>query len=266
MNRPRKHFGQHFLHDQNIMEKIIGAIAPEPTDCFVEIGPGRGALTRPLLERVAKLDVIEIDHDLATVLADDITNPRLRVHQADALKFDFRKIGASPGGLRLAGNLPYNISSPLLFHILTYGQLFRDIHVMLQKEVVARMTAAPGNKTYGRLTVALAARCQVEALFDIRPGSFRPAPRVNSSFVRLSPDAQQRARIDNEELFDQLLRQAFNMRRKRLANALKGLISETDIKSLGIDPGLRAEQLTVDSFIQLGNFFATKVADETGNR
>jgi len=266
MNRPRKHFGQHFLHDQNIIQKIIGAIAPQPTDCFVEIGPGQGALTRPLLERVAKLDVIEIDHDLARVLADEFTNPRLTVHRADALKFDFRQIGASPGSLRLAGNLPYNISSPLLFHILTYGQLFRDVHVMLQKEVVARMTATPGNKIYGRLTVALAARCQVESLFDIKPGSFRPAPRVNSSFVRLSPDAQQWARIDDETAFDQVLRQAFNMRRKRLANALKGLISEPEIESLGIDPNLRAEQLTVDSFIELGNYFASTVADKSGDR
>ena len=266
MNRPRKHFGQHFLHDQNIIQKIIAAIAPQPTDCFVEIGPGQGALTRPLLERVAKLDVIEIDHDLARVLADEFTNPRLTVHRADALKFDFRQIGASTGSLRLAGNLPYNISSPLLFHILTYGQLFRDVHVMLQKEVVARMTATPGNKIYGRLTVALAARCQVESLFDIKPGSFRPVPRVNSSFVRLSPDVQQWARIDDETAFDQVLRQAFNMRRKRLANALKGLISEPEIESLGIDPNLRAEQLTVDSFIELGNYFASTVADESGDR
>jgi len=219
MNRPRKHFGQHFLHDQNIIRKIISSIAPDPTDCFVEIGPGQGALTRPLLDRVAKLDAIEIDQNLARELADDVINPRLTVHQADALKFDFRQLGAPPGGLRLAGNLPYNISSPLLFHILTYGRLFRDVHVMLQKEVVARMTATPGNKIYGRLTVALAARCQVKSLFDIKPGSFRPPPRVNSSFVRLVPDSQQWARIDNEMLFDQLLRQAFNMRRKRLANA-----------------------------------------------
>jgi 16S rRNA (adenine1518-N6/adenine1519-N6)-dimethyltransferase len=266
MNRPRKYFGQHFLHDQNIIQKIISAIEPEPTDCFVEIGPGQGALTRPLLQRVAKLDVIEIDRDLARVLTDELANPRLTVHQADALKFDFRQIGAPPGGLRLAGNLPYNISSPLLFHILTYGQLFRDVHVMLQKEVVARMTAPHGNKTYGRLTVALAARCQVKSLFDIKPGSFRPAPRVNSSFVRLRPDVEQWARINDETAFDELLRQAFNMRRKRLANALKGMVSATEIESLGIDPGLRAEQISVDSFIQLGNYFASTVADEFRGR
>ena len=266
MNRPRKYFGQHFLHDQNIIQKILGAIAPEAADCFVEIGPGQGALTRPLLERVAKLDIIEIDYELARVLTDELANQRLTVHQADALKFDFRQIGVPTGGLRLAGNLPYNISSPLLFHILTYGQMFRDVHVMLQKEVVARMTAAPGNKTYGRLSVALAARCQVESLFDIKPGSFRPAPRVNSSFVRLRPDAQQWARIDNGMVFDQLLRQAFSMRRKRLANALKRMISEKEIESLGIDPDLRAEQITVNSFIQLSNYIASTVADNSANR
>ncbi|MDH3509235.1 MAG: 16S rRNA (adenine(1518)-N(6)/adenine(1519)-N(6))-dimethyltransferase RsmA [Gammaproteobacteria bacterium] len=261
MNRPRKYFGQHFLHDQNVIRKLISAIAPEPDDHFVEIGPGHGALTRPLLERVTKLDVIEIDRELARMLAEELTNPHLTVHQADALKFDFRQIGAPPEGLRLAGNLPYNISSPLLFHILSFGQIFRDIHVMLQKEVVARMTATPGNKTYGRLTVALAARCQVKSLFDIKPGSFRPAPRVNSSFVRLCPDTRQWSRIDDETSFDRLLRQAFNMRRKRLANALKEMISEKEIESLGIDPDLRAEQITVDSFIQLGNYFASTVAD-----
>lgn len=266
MNRPRKHFGQHFLHDQNIIQKIISAIAPQPTDCFVEIGPGRGALTQPLLERVERLDVIEIDHELAGLLADRLADPRLTVHQADALKFDFRQISAPHGFLRLAGNLPYNISSPLLFHILACGQLFHDAHVMLQKEVVARMTAAPGNKTYGRLTVALAARCKVKSLFDIKPGSFTPAPRVDSSFVRLLPDARQRSRIHDEALFDRTLRQAFNMRRKRLANALKGMITEAEIESLGIDPGFRAEQLTVDSFIELGNFFATKTAKDSRNR
>ena len=266
MNYPRKHFGQHFLHDQNIIRKIIDSITPATSDCFVEIGPGQGALTQPLLEKAAKLDVIEIDRDLARKLFDNNANPRLTGHTADALKFDFRQIEEPPGGLRLAGNLPYNISSPLLFHILNYGTLFRDVHVMLQKEVVARMTAAPGSKVYGRLSVALAARCQVESLFDIRPGSFLPPPRVNSSFVRLTPDPQQRARIENEAHFDLVLRQAFNMRRKRLANALKGLLSEMEIESLGIDPNLRAEQISVDAFIQMGNYFASTAASPSRDR
>lgn len=266
MNRPRKHFGQHFLHDRNIIAKIIDAIAPQATDRFVEIGSGRGALTRPLLERVAKLDVVEIDAELAALLSGESSGTGLTVHQADALKFDFRQIAAPDGLLRLAGNLPYNISSPLLFHILGYAELFRDMHVMLQKEVVARMTASPGNKTYGRLTVALGARCRVEALFDIKPGSFTPPPRVDSSFTRLQPDPQQRARIHDEAAFDRTLAQAFNMRRKRLANALKGMLSGTEIESLDIDPGLRAEQITVDSFIRLGNLFAAKSAGNPGDR
>ena len=211
------------------------------------------------MSHVAKLDVIEIDRDLANSLQADIEDPRLTVHQSDALKFDFRQIDSSAGALRLAGNLPYNISSPLLFHMLAQGDLFRDMHVMLQKEVVARMSAPPGNRTYGRLTVALAARCRVEALFDIRPGSFTPPPRIDSSFARLCPDREQRERILDETAFDKVLRHAFSMRRKRIANALRGLLSEAQISELGIDPGLRAEQLTVDSFLALGNLYATAV-------
>ena len=254
--RPRKYFGQHFLHDQNIVDNIIAAIAPKPDQHFIEIGPGRGALTRPLVDRCKRIDVIEIDGGLAARLESEISDPRLTIHRADALKFDFRNIERSADRLRLAGNLPYNISSPLLFHILAAGELLEDAHIMLQKEVVARMVAAPGNKTYGRLTVALAARCTVEALFDIKPGSFTPAPRVDSTFVRLQPNAAQRARIDDETAFDTVLRQAFGMRRKRLANALRGLVTERQIGEIGIDPGLRAEQLHVDSFIELGNMYA----------
>lgn len=258
MNRPRKHFGQHFLHDKNIIGKIIDAVAPGPADCFIEIGPGRGAITGPLLERVSKLDVVEIDHELAEAIDEELGGNRLTVHNADALKFDFRELATANSQMRLVGNLPYNISSPLLFHILTFDSLFKDIHVMLQKEVVARMTAQSGNKTYGRLTVAIAARCGVESLFDIKPGSFTPPPRVDSSFVRLVPDARRRALIDDEAAFDRVLSQAFNMRRKRLANAVKALVSESEIESVGIDPGHRAEQLDVQAFVRLGNLYAAK--------
>jgi 16S rRNA (adenine1518-N6/adenine1519-N6)-dimethyltransferase len=254
--RARKYFGQHFLHDRNIIEKILTAIAPKPDQFFVEIGPGRGALTVPLLQRCAKIDVIEIDNDLAAKMKVELEDPRLTVHQGDALKFSFETLKTSNSRMRLVGNLPYNISSPLLFHILNSGDLFDDVHVMLQKEVVARMAATPGNKIYGRLTVALAARCIVEPLFNIKPGSFTPPPRVDSTFVRLTPNAAQRARIDNEIAFDRIIRQAFNMRRKRLANALRGLVTEAQISALGIDPNVRAEQLHVDSFIALGNLHA----------
>ena len=159
-HRPRKHFGQNFLHDRNIIAKILRAVAPQPDEHFVEIGPGHGALTRPLLEQVGRLDVIEIDRDLAHAIERDITDPRLKVHRADALRFDFESIADTPAALRLVGNLPYNISTPRVFHFLDHSRLVRDAHVMLQKEVVERMAAEPGNKTYGRLTVSLAARCQ----------------------------------------------------------------------------------------------------------
>ena len=256
-HRPRKYFGQHFLHDRNIIDKILAGIAPRADEHFVEIGPGHGALTRPLLERVGRLDVIEIDRDLAAELTTEFSDPKFSIHVGDALKFDFATLGAGDGVLRLAGNLPYNISTPLLFHILDHHQRFRDIHVMLQKEVVDRMTAPPGNRTYGRLTVSLAARCRVESLFVVRPGSFTPAPRVDSAVARLIPDPERRAEIVDEAVFDRVVAQAFNQRRKRLANALRSIITESQIEALGIDPGARAETLDVDAFIRLGNRSAT---------
>jgi 16S rRNA (adenine1518-N6/adenine1519-N6)-dimethyltransferase len=252
-SRPRKYFGQHFLHDRNIIDKIIAGIGPQPEDWFVEIGPGRGALTTELLKRSARVDAVEIDRDLARQLEKTITDPGFKIHQADALKFDFSSLGNRDGTLRLAGNLPYNISSPLLFHILATASLFSDIHVMLQKEVVSRMAAAPGSRIYGRLTVALAARCRVEPLFDIRPGSFTPPPKVDSTFVRLIPNPAQLAKIDNEAVFDELLRRAFGMRRKRLSNAVRGLLTEEQIAAAGVDPGVRAEKLDVDAFVALAN-------------
>jgi 16S rRNA (adenine1518-N6/adenine1519-N6)-dimethyltransferase len=252
----RKQFGQHFLHDRNIIDKIIEAINPAAADHFVEIGPGQGAMTLPLLQRAAKVDAIEIDRDLAADLTAQNRDPRLTIHQADALKFDFGTLGQPNQPMRLAGNLPYNISSPLLFHLLSQGHLFSDIHVMLQKEVVSRMTAPPGNRTYGRLTVSLAARCRVELLFHIKPGSFRPPPRVDSSFVRLVPDATLRDRIDDERDFDRIVRAAFSVRRKRLSNALKGHLDAAQIESVDIDPGTRAEQLDVAAFIRLANLLS----------
>jgi 16S rRNA (adenine1518-N6/adenine1519-N6)-dimethyltransferase len=256
-HRPRKYFGQHFLHDRNIIDKILASIAPRADEHFVEIGPGHGALTRPLLEHVGRLDVIEIDRDLAAELTTEFSDPKFSIHVGDALKFDFAKLGAGDGVLRLVGNLPYNISTPMLFHILDHHQRFRDIHVMLQKEVVDRMTAPPGNRTYGRLTVSLAARCRVESLFVVRPGSFTPAPRVDSAVARLIPDPERRAEIVDEAVFDRVVAQAFNQRRKRLANALRSIITESQIEALGIDPGARAETLDVDAFIRLGNRSAT---------
>ncbi|MFQ5634746.1 MAG: 16S rRNA (adenine(1518)-N(6)/adenine(1519)-N(6))-dimethyltransferase RsmA [Gammaproteobacteria bacterium] len=263
-HRPRRQFGQNFLHDRNIVDKILAAIEPRPDECFVEIGPGRGALTLPLLERVARLHVIEVDRDLAAAIGKDLDDPKLSVHCEDALKFDFRRVSAGPASLRLAGNLPYNISTPLLFHFLDHSALFSDAHVMLQKEVVERMTAVPGNKTYGRLTVSLAARCRVESLFTVRPGSFVPAPRVDSTFARLTPDPERRARILDEAVFDRVVARAFNQRRKRLDNALREVTTATQMASVGIDPGARAETLDIDAFIRLGNRVAEAPRVESG--
>jgi 16S rRNA (adenine1518-N6/adenine1519-N6)-dimethyltransferase len=255
-NRPRKHFGQHFLHDQNILNKIIAAINPEPGQTFVEIGPGRGAMTRLLINNIDTLHAIEIDRDLASALPSRIASTQLTVHQADALRFNYNTLGSSDAPLRLAGNLPYNISTPLLFHILSYGELFTDIHVMLQKEVAQRIAAGPGNRTYGRLSVAIAARCEIETLFHIKPGSFTPPPRVDSTFIRLRPDAHKRSLIMQFDAFDLVVKHAFGQRRKRLSNALGNLLTGAKIESVGIDPGARAEQLTVEEFISLGNLYA----------
>jgi 16S rRNA (adenine1518-N6/adenine1519-N6)-dimethyltransferase len=251
--RPRKSLGQHFLHDQNVIRRIIAVIAPRPDDHFVEIGPGRGAITLPLLELVHRLDVIELDRDLAAALQTQLGRPGFTVHQTDALRFDFRPLSAGAASLRLAGNLPYGISTPLLFHLLDQHEVFRDLHVMLQKEVVQRMCAVPGTKAYGRLTVTLAARCRVQNLFTIRPGAFTPAPAVDSAFARIVPDATLAAGIAEPAAFDRILASAFSMRRKRLANALRGHLSEAQIETAGVDPGVRAENVPPEGYVRLAN-------------
>jgi len=249
---PRKHLGQHFLNDRNIIRKIIRVIDVQPGEHLVEIGPGRGALTRALLERGVPLDVIEIDRELAAELPRVLPATQLRVHCADALKFDFSSLGGTTP-LRLVGNLPYNISTPLLFHLLGFSALFRDLHVMLQKEVVDRIIAGPGSKTYGRLSLAVQARCSAERLFNISPGCFTPPPKVDSAFLHLVPQPPGRLPIRSLSDFDLVVTRAFGMRRKRLANALKGTLDEAAIRSADVDPGLRAEQLDLHSFIRLGN-------------
>jgi 16S rRNA (adenine1518-N6/adenine1519-N6)-dimethyltransferase len=226
-HRPRKRFGQHFLHERGILERIVEALAPADDDFIVEIGPGEGALTRALLERVGRIEVIELDRDLAAGLKDD----RIKVHQGDALEFDF---GQFPRGLRIVGNLPYNISTPLLFHLARYADRVRDLHFMLQLEVVERMVAAPSTPEYGRLSVALQARFRMKKLFNVSKGAFRPPPKVQSALVRLSP-LERPLMVD-----DDLLRKAFSARRKTVRNALP----EIDFAALGIDPGLRPENLS----------------------
>jgi 16S rRNA (adenine1518-N6/adenine1519-N6)-dimethyltransferase len=245
----RKRFGQHFLHDRNVIRRIVDAIAPTPADRIVEIGPGRGALTWDLLQRAHGLEVIEIDRDLAQALQHDPRSARgLRVHAQDALDTDFDRLRGDGAALRIVGNLPYNVSTPLLFRLLSQRSAIADMHFMLQKEVVDRMTAEPGNKTYGRLTVMLAAVAEVEKLFDVGPGAFQPRPKVWSAIVRLRPTLQPRFDIGDDGVLRMLVTAAFSHRRKILSNGLKEFLNPLEIEACGIDPQLRPEVLTPAQF------------------
>ncbi len=258
--RAKKRFGQHFLRDPGTLEKIVAAIAPRAGDCVVEIGPGRGALTRPLLARLECLHVIEIDRDLeAGLRALEPDAGRLVIHMADALEFDFAALGSDR--LRVLGNLPYNISTPLLFHLLRFSGQIEDMHFMLQKEVVARMAAAPGNRTYGRLSVMLQAECRVEELFAIGRSAFQPPPAVDSAFVRLLPGREQPFHLEDPAGFAHIVRQAFTKRRKTLRNALKGFAGADDFTAAGIDPGARPETLSPEAFARLANRLARRARE-----
>ena len=249
-HRARKRFGQNFLVDTHYIDRIIDAVAPRPGDNLVEIGPGLGALTHRLIERATRIAAIEIDRDLAARLRETWGPTRLALHEGDALAFDYAVLGEN---LRVVGNLPYNISSPLLFHLASFDSLLRDIHVMLQREVVARMAAAPGTSDYGRLSVMLQAKFAVARLFIIPPGAFQPAPKVDSAFVRLVPLGAARPAITDERLFSRVVGAAFGQRRKTLRNTLKGVLEDADYAALGIDPQIRAEQLDLASFIRLAD-------------
>jgi 16S rRNA (adenine1518-N6/adenine1519-N6)-dimethyltransferase len=249
--RAKKRLGQHFLHDPAVLRRLVGAIAPAPADRMVEIGPGRGALTSLLLERLERLDVVEIDRELAASLPENVANPeRLVVHTTDALDFDFGSLSAGQGTLRIVGNLPYNVSTPLLFHLLQFRDAIRDLHVMLQREVVVRMTARPGGKDYGRLTVMLAAAARCDALFDVGPGAFQPPPKVWSTVVRITPRTPD-FQIGDRARFAALVAHLFSMRRKTLGRALKGRVSAEQIASLDIDPMARPETLAPSDFAKL---------------
>lgn len=252
----KKALGQHFLHERGVVDKIVRAIDPQPEDALVEIGPGLGAITLPLLDRLGTLTAIEFDRDLLTALADAAHRyGQLKIVPADVLTIDFttlaREVAPGGDGIRLVGNLPYNLSSPILFHALNHAAVIRDMHFMLQKEVVQRMAAAPGSKIYGRLSVMLQAWCHVTALFSVPPGAFRPPPKVDSAVVRLIPRAPDTVAIRDPRRFADLVRAAFGQRRKTLRNALAGLLSPAQLTAAGIDPGARAEQLAVADFIRL---------------
>ena len=247
--RARKRFGQHFLHDPMAIERIVAAIAPRPGDALVEIGPGQGALTRPLLAAATALDVIEIDRDLVAALRRDFAaTPGLRVHEGDALEFDYGALARMRGQrLRLIGNLPYNISTPLLFRLLGAAEHVADMHFMLQKEVVDRIVAPPGSRQYGRLGVMLAPRVQAQKLLDIGPGAFKPAPQVHSAVVRLQVRAAPPLWAA-EPHYGAVVSAAFGQRRKTLRNALSALLSAEQITAAGVDPGARAETLAPEKF------------------
>jgi 16S rRNA (adenine1518-N6/adenine1519-N6)-dimethyltransferase len=250
-HRPRKRFGQNFLHDDRVIERIVACIAPRAADLFVEIGPGQAALTRPLLTSGAELHLIEIDRDLVARLQEQFSgHENVTVHGCDALQAD---LGAMTGGrpFRLVGNLPYNISTPLIFHVLHWHQQIQDMHFMLQKEVVERMAAQPGNRSYGRLTVMTAYRCDVIPLFDVAPESFTPVPAVYSSVVRLKPLAAPRADAGSLENLERVVSAAFSQRRKTLRNSLRTLFTDEQITAVGIDPADRAEQLSLSQFAAL---------------
>jgi 16S rRNA (adenine1518-N6/adenine1519-N6)-dimethyltransferase len=249
-HKARKRFGQHFLHDQNIIHKIISALNPQPGQNIVEIGPGQGALTLPLLKRCQKLTAIELDRDLIPILqrkASDIGE--LTLVNQDVLNFDLATLELDPP-YRMVGNLPYNISTPLMFHLLNSSALISDMVFMLQKEVAQRIIADPNNKLYGKLTVMMQYFCESEYLFDVPPGCFSPPPKVDSAVIRLRPHASLPENVDVEAL-EKVVSAAFNQRRKTISNSLKNLIERTIISDLGIDPSARAENLSLSNFVQL---------------
>ena len=246
----RKRFGQNFLNSAGVIRNIVDAIRPAPDDLMVEIGPGLAALTGPLLQCLKHLHVVEIDRDLIAGLRQRFTPAQLTIHEGDALRFDFAQLGA---GLRVVGNLPYNISSPLLFHLAAYAHGVKDMHFMLQKEVVDRMACAPGGSEFGRLSVMLQYRFWIERLFIVPPGAFTPPPKVDSAIVRLIPKPADQLTVKDDVLFAKLVSAAFSQRRKMLRNTLKDFIGEAALDALGIKPTARAETIAVADYVRLAN-------------
>lgn len=253
MHTPRKSLGQHFLHQANVVSNIVSAFHPRPDDHVVEIGPGRGVLTEPVLEKVDRLDVVELDSELITLLAQRFgDHPGLHIHHIDALQFDYCSIAGS-GRIRIIGNLPYNISTPLLFRLLDCDCV-RDMLLMLQREVVDRLLAQPGNKNYGRLSVMVQQRCRLQRVMNVAPGAFTPPPKVDSAVVALVPYNDPPHPVVDRTRLDTIVRAAFAQRRKTLRNALKGVLEAPELLAIGIDPGLRAEQISVTEYVRMANF------------
>ncbi len=253
-HRPRKRFGQNFLHDQSVIDNIVAAIKPQADQHIVEIGPGQGALTIPLLASAAKITAIEIDRDLIAKLTSEKRFAGLSVVEGDVLDVDFSQISPSP--FRLVGNLPYNISSPILFKALEQLTAIADMHFMLQKEVVDRMAAGPGSKTYGRLSVMVQYYCEVDTVLTVKPGAFFPPPKVDSAVVRLNPKPFDQRNANDAKVLARVVQQAFSQRRKTLRNSLKSMVATAQMEELDIEPSTRPEQLGVSEFVALANAVA----------
>jgi len=250
-HRPRKRFGQHFLKDPGVIDAIIQTVGATKSDTVVEIGPGLGAITRSLAARAGTLHAIELDRDLIAQLRHEYAAAaNVTVHEADALRFDYSSLGET---LRIVGNLPYNISTPLLFHLLNYRDCIVDMHFMLQKEVVDRMAASPGSKSYGRLGIMLGCHFQIDALFDVDKEAFDPPPKVTSAVVRLAPLPAGTYAINDEERLSRLVATAFSQRRKTIRNSLSKVVDEAQLVDAGIDPGLRPEAISIADYVRLAN-------------
>ena len=251
-HKARKRFGQNFLHDQAVIYRIVRAIAPREGEHLVEIGPGQGALTEPLVETCGNLDVIELDRDLVPRLKVQFALTKgFRIHQGDALQFDFSQLQKDGQLLRLVGNLPYNISTPLIFHLLNFSGLIKDMHFMLQKEVVDRLVAQPGDKNYGRLSVMAQYACSAENVLHVGPEAFFPPPKVDSAIVRLVPHDKSPYPCKDTALLEQVVRAAFSLRRKTLRNSLKDYVTPNQLESLGINPQLRAENVSLSQYVEI---------------
>lgn len=260
--RPRKRLGQHFLHDPAVIGKLVATIDPAANDCMVEIGGGRGALTRPLLETVERLHVVELDTRLAEKLESTVARPeRLILHLGDALQFDFSALAAKPGTLRVVGNLPYNISTPLLFHLLNHRAAIKDMHLMLQREVAERIAAMPGNKIYGRLTVMLAPWMQVRTCFHVGPGAFAPPPKVRSTVLHMVPRRAPLFPMEDPQRFAKLVARVFSMRRKTMARSLRPWLTRRQIAAAGVDPLERPERLPPEAFERLARAWHEGASD-----
>lgn len=254
----KKRFGQNFLTDQGVIYSLVEAISPKPDDLLVEIGPGLGALTQPLLKKLNHLHVVEIDRDIISWMESFYPKDKLTIHSSDALKFNFAELAklGTDHKIRVTGNLPYNISTPILFHLLDNVECIIDMHFMLQKEVVERMVAAPSTSEYGRLSVMLQYRLKMEYLITVPPEAFDPAPKVESAFVRCVPHQAIPHPAKNEVLFGKIVTAAFGQRRKTLRNTLKEYLDDNGFTAVGIDSGLRAENLSVAQFVSIANFLA----------